>query len=35
MKNNYITEIEQIMKNLNEKELQYLLTFIEKMFGSR
>ena len=35
MKNQHISEIDQIIENLNEKELLYILTFLKKMFGSR
>lgn len=30
----YIAEITQYLRNLNENQLLYILTFIKKMFGS-
>lgn len=32
MKEKYITEITNFIKNLNENQLLYILTFIKKMF---
>lgn len=31
----YIAEIMEFIEKLNENELLYILTFMEKMFGSR
>lgn len=33
MKEKYIAEITQILKNLSESQLIYILTFIKKLFG--
>lgn len=34
MKEKYIEEISNILRNLDENKLLYILTFIRKMFGS-
>lgn len=36
MDNNYIAEIVELVEtlNLNEAQLQYIITFIQEMFGS-
>lgn len=34
MKEKYIEEINNILINLDEKKLLYILTFIKKVFGS-
>jgi len=35
MKEKYITEILDFIKELDENQLQYILTFIKKLFGGR
>ena len=35
MQKDYVAEITKILDSLDERELAYLLTFVEKMFGSR
>ena len=34
MKENYIREINRFITTLDENQLQYILTFIKKLFGS-
>lgn len=35
MKEQHIIEITQLLSTLSEEQLLYILTFIEKLFGSR
>lgn len=35
MKTKYINEITEFIKDLDENQLLYILTFIKKMFGRR
>lgn len=35
MKYKYVAEITELLETLDENQLLYLLTFINKMFGSR
>lgn len=35
MKKKYIAEIVEFISELDENQLNYILTFVKKMFGSR